>query len=234
MKYIFIILISITICKTCQSQEKTYSFYQLYQLDSIGHSNSIGSYFGELYFEFLKLVEKKLSSADTITKRLVRNFEIVFARFFIDACIAYKDHQQISLPAWRNYFADTTLQPIQYQLLGANAHLNGGLAEAIKGSYTTEEWKYVKEKYVIFNSCLNKTYRQVCKEAIQTNDRVRLLNNITLGLDRLLGHYYLYKWRKRQMRLTEYSFVNSPKYQELLDRITRKKNKIDRLVTRSL
>lgn len=234
MKKIFIILLFVMNWSQTKSQDRSYAFYQLYQLDSIGRSNSIGSYFGELYFEFLKLVEKKLSGADTVTERLVRNFEIVFARFFIDACIAYKDHQPIPLPAWRNYFTDTTLQPIQYELLGANAHLNGGLAEAIKGSYKPKEWELVKKKYVIFNSCLNETYRKVCKEAIQTNDRVRFLNNITLGLDKLLGHYYLYRWRKRQMRLTEYSFGNSPKYSHLLDKINRKKNKIDRLVIRCM
>ncbi|HYM92768.1 MAG TPA: DUF5995 family protein [Chitinophagaceae bacterium] len=234
MRYFFIILFSILLCKAGKPQDNTYSFYQLYQLDSIGHSISPGSYFGKLYFEFLKLVEKKLSSTDTVTKRLVRNFEIVFARFFIDACIAYKDHQPIPLPAWRNYFTDTTLQPIQYKLLGANAHLNGGLAEAIKGSYTPKEWKQVKKKYIIFNSCLNETYRQVYKEAKQTNSRVRFLNRITLGFDKLLGYYYLYKWRKRQMRLAGHLYNNPSKYQPLLDKINRKKNRIDRLVIKNL
>ena len=217
-----------------KSQDKSYAFYQLYQLDSIGHSTSIGKYFGELYFQFLLLVEKQLNTADTSTERLVRNFEMKFAQFFIDACIAYKNHQQISLPAWKNYFTDTTLQPIQYKLLGANAHLNGGLAEAIKRSYTPKEWEQVKKKYVIFNSCLNKTYRLVCKEAIQTNSRVRLLNSLTLGIDKRIGNYYLYKWRKRQMRLIEYAFAESPKYLPLLEKINRKKEKIDKLVLKQL
>src|SRR5689334_13913371 len=155
MKSLFIVLLSLMICSQCRSQENNYSFYQLYQLDSIGHSPSIGRYFGDLYYRFLLLVEEQLKRSDTATERLVRNFESVFAKFFIDACIAYKNGEQIQLTEWRKYFSDSTLQPIQYYLLGANAHLNGGLSSAIAGSYTPDEWKTIKKKYYLFNICLN-------------------------------------------------------------------------------
>ena len=234
MKYFFIILFLLTICKTGKSQEITYSFYQLYQLDSIGKSPSIGRHFGELYFNFLLLVEAQLKKTDSSTERLVRNFEAIFAQFFIDACIAYKNGDQIHLPEWKKYFSDTTLQPIQYKLLGANAHLNGVLAIAIAGSYTTGEWEPIKKKYILFNSCLNKTYRLVYEEAVTTNKRAKLLGILTLGMDRFLGNYYLYKWRKRQMRLTEFAFTKSSKYHPLLNKINRKKVRIDKLVIKHL
>jgi hypothetical protein len=180
------------------------------------------------------LVEKKLEDADTATIRLVRNFETVFAQFYIDACISYKNHEQIPLPAWRAYFADTTLEGFQYDLLGANAHLNGGLAEAIAGSYTPAEWGWIKKKYGLFNSCLNKTYRLVYQETVSRNEKAKMLDRLTLGTDKFLGEYYLYKWRKRQMRLTEYSFSRSAKYKKLLSKVTRKKERIDRMVRRQL
>ncbi|MBK5272459.1 MAG: hypothetical protein JJE22_15770 [Bacteroidia bacterium] len=199
-------------------------------MDSIGKTSSIGRHFGELYFNFLLLVERQLENADSATQRMVRNFEKVFAQFFIDACIAYKDHQQISLPAWRAYFADTTLEAAQYKLLGTNAHLNGGLSEAIAGSYSPDEWTKIKQKYFLFNSCLNQTYQLVYKEAITTNKNAKLLDMLTVGLDKAVGKFYLYKWRKRQMRLTELYFCNSPKYQKTLTKIIRKKDRLDKAI----
>ena len=230
MKYFYAALLSMTTCIPGRSQESSYTFYQLYQLDSIGKSRSIGRHFGELYFYFLQLVEAQLSKSDTATKRLVRHFEIVFAQFFIDACAAYKNHEQIPLPVWRAYFTDTTLQPAQYKLLGANAHLNGGLAEAIAGSYTPGEWSSIKMKYVLFNSCLTKTYKLVCKETIRSSKRAKTLDIFTLGLDKVLGQYYLYKWRKRQMRLIRYYFAGSAKYDNLLKKIHGKKERIDKMI----
>jgi hypothetical protein len=230
MKRSVVILIALILWSRGNTQRTEYPFYQLYQLDSIGKSPSISRHFGKLYYDFLCLVEKKLQEADTPTLHLVRHFETVFAQFYIDACIAYKNGKQISLPAWRAYFIDTTLESYQYNLLGTNAHLNGGLSEAIAGSYTPEQWKWVKEKYVLFNSCLNKTFRIVYRQTMNNNRRARKLHAVFFGTEKLLGYYYLYKWRKRQMRLTEYRFENSPKYKKLFAKISRKKVKVDTLV----
>ena len=217
-------------CPDGHTQGYEFKFKQLYQLDSIGKSASIAKHFGLLYLEFLELIEKELDHSDTTTQRLVRNFEMVFAQFYIDACSGYNCTDKTILPAWKSYFIDTTLQPIQYKLLGANAHLNGGLAEAIAHSYTPEEWKLVKKNYYIFNVCLNQTYKNIYKEAIKTNKRARILNILTLGLNKPVGQYHLYKWRKRQMRLTEYYYEGSPKYARLLRKINRKKARIDKYV----
>ncbi len=197
-------------------------------------SESIGKHFGALYFDFLQLVEAELEVADTTTRRLVRYFEQVFAQFYIDACIAYEKKQIIPLPAWRKYFENNELNAEQYNLLGTNAHLNGGLAEAIAHSYTPEEWKKLKNEYVLFNKCLNKTFGWVYQETTNSNNKAKLLSMISLGLTRPVGQYYLYKWRKRQMRLTEYYFEGSPKYNSLLKKINRKKDKIDNMIIRQL
>jgi hypothetical protein len=213
-----------------RTQLKAYPFYQLYQLDSLGQTNSSGRHFGDLYFRFLSLVELKLAKEDSSTQKLVRHFETVFAQFYIDACKAYLERRKAPLPAWQTYFQDSALQFYQYYLLGTNAHLNGGLAEAIGGSYTPEQWKWIKKKYYLFNSCLNQTFRFVYKETMDNNKRAQLLHKATLGLDKFVGYYLMYKWRKRQMRLMKYYFAGSPNYQKLLSKINRKKSGIDELV----
>jgi hypothetical protein len=63
---------------------------------------------------------------------------------------------------------------------------------------------------------------------------VRTLHILSLGLAKPIGNFYLYKWRKRQMRLTELYYAGSPRYERLLKKITRKKEKIDRLVVRNV
>jgi hypothetical protein len=230
MKFVFAILLLLLLHINGNTQTKEYPFYQLYQLDSIGKTSSICRHFGYLYFRFLQLVENKLEKEDTTTQRLVRHFETVFAQFYIDACIAYGKNAEAPLSAWRPYFTDSTLQFYQYYLLGTNAHLNGGLAEAIGGSYTPEQWKWIKKKYYLFNSCLNETYRYVYAETMENNKRVQLLHAVTFGLDKPLGYYLLYKWRKRQMRLMKYYFAGSARYQKLADKINRKKTRLDEMV----
>lgn len=230
MKYFIAILFTLCFLITSYSQQKFYPFYQLYQLDSIGHSPSISRHFGSLYYTFLQLIEKKLETADSTTFRFIRHFEMVFAQFYIDACMAYSRNNLIPLPAWRAYFTDTTLQFFQYYLLGANAHLNGGLAEAIAGSYTQTEWMRLKNKYVLFNKCLNQTFKKVYTETITNSKRAKWLSILTFGFAKPTGQYYLYKWRKRQMRLIEYYYEKSDNYKRLLDKINRKKEKIDKLV----
>ena len=230
MKNCLIILFSVLLQINGISQNRSYPFYQLYQLDSIGQSNSISRHFGSLYFDFLQLVEKELETADTTTQRLLRHFETVFAQFYIDASVAYQQRKEIPLPAWRAYFGDTLLQFFQYYLLGANAHLNGGLAEAIATSYTPAEWIQLKKKYVLFNKCLNKTFKKVYQETVTNSKRAKWLSVLTLGLARPLGQYYLYKWRKLQMRLTENFYTESAHYKKLSDKVNRKKEKIDQLV----
>jgi hypothetical protein len=230
MRFIIVILFSLLFAREAHSQYMSYPFYQLYQLDSIGQSPSIGRHFGELYFYFLGLVEKRLENADTSTQKLVRHFETVFAQFYIDACMAYQKNELIALPAWRAYFNDSTLSGVQYNLLGTNAHLNGGLSEAIAGSYTPAQWKNLKKKYVLFNKCLNTTFRRVYGESMAGSKPAKALSIITFGLTRVAGNLYLYKWRRRQMRLTGYYYIGSPKYKILLARINRKKAGIDKLV----
>ncbi len=230
MKYFLVIVFTLFLLPKSNCQHASYPFYQLYQLDSIGQSHSISRHFGALYSDFLQLIEKKLETADSITNRFIRHFEIVFAQFYIDACIAYSRNEQIPLPAWRTYFADSSLLFFQYYLLGANAHLNGGLAEAIAGSYTQTEWLFLKKKYVLFNKCLNQTFKKVYKETVTNSNRAKWLSILTFGLAKPVGEYYLYKWRKRQMRLTEYYYEKSASYKKLLEKINRKKEKIDRLV----
>lgn len=213
-----------------QTQNTQHPFRQLYQLDSIGSSNSISKYFGNLYFNFLGSIEQQLSAADSSTIKLVRRFEAVFAQFYIDACFDYNDHKQISIHDWGAYFSDSTLTPVQYKLLGTNAHLNGRLWEALANSFTLEQMKMLKKEFTIFKRSLNKTYRLVYHEAVSETKRIALLHKFTFGIDKLFGYYYLYKWRKREMKLARLYLSHSPDFQPLLARVNKEREKINQFI----
>lgn len=234
IKKALLISLLIFFVKDSASQAKSYPFIQLYQLDSIAHTNSIARHFGELYAGFLRLVEDQLKKEDTTTQRLVRNFETVFAQFYIDAAQAYIEKKEIPHPFWKKYFEDSNLSRTQYYLFGTNAHLNGQLSEAIANSYTPDEWKKLKSRYVIFKKCLNITYRYVYFETMEEHSRARLLRLVTLGQIRHYGKYLMYKWRRRQIRLTEYLYKDSPKYESLRKEVTRIKERLDKVIVREL
>jgi hypothetical protein len=230
MAKIWIIVLLFLSVTNVDGQSKTYPFYQLYQLDSIASSPGIARHFGKLYGDFLRLVEKRLEKADSSTTRLLRHFEMVFAGFYIEAAQQYLAQKPVTHPSWKKYFEDSTLSRAQFFLLGTNAHLNGQLAEAIFNSYSKAEWKMLRKHYDLFNKCLNETYRYVYRETLDEHPRARTLHLLSLGLDKLAGNYFLYKWRKRQMRVTELRFEDSNKYSELFTRIRKKKDKLDRLI----
>jgi len=229
MKYLLFFLLMICSIQG-RPQTSQYPFRQLYQLDSIGQSNSIAKHFGKLYFSFLGSIEQQITPCDPVRKKLIRRFESVFAQFYIDACMAYELHQPINTEDWKAYFSATGLQPIQYKLLGTNAHLNGRLWEAHANSFTLEEMKMLKNEFDIFKKTLNKTYRLVYDEASAETKRIALLNRFTFGMDRLMGYYYLYKWRNRQMKLARLYLSGSSRFPKLLAKVNRQREKIDRMI----
>ena len=200
-----------------------------HELDSIGKSNSHSKYFGELYHRFLTGIEEQLSTRDTTAKKLVRRFENVFADYYINACKSYLNKEKIDLQEWQTYFSDSTLKPIQYLLLGANAHLNGGLWNALVNSFTAEEMKQLQPEFHIFKKTLNKTYHVVYQEGTE-HPKLNKISKAVLGMDKLLGNFYLYKWRKRQMRIARLYWSQSPKHAKLVARVEKKKNRIDPLI----
>ena len=200
------------------------------QLDSIGNSQSISKHFGRLYYVFLSMVEEQLSGLDTPAQKMVRNFEKVFAGFYIDACNAHEANKEIAVGEWQAYYSRTDLSPIQYKLLGTNAHLNGALWQAFTLSFSQAEMEALKKEFVFFKRSLNRTYVLVYKEAVRDSKTANTIRNRSFGLSRLAGDFYLYKWRKRQMKLARLYWNDSPKFEALLKKVDLKKQKIDRLI----
>jgi hypothetical protein len=231
-RFLFTIILTASI--PCAAQKRVLNFSQLHQLDSIAKSPSIAGHFGSLYVDFLSRVEPILATTDSTTQYLIRKFEIVLACFYISACDSFRINGKVNDPEFAAYFSDTTLSPLQYKLLGANAHLNSELAEAIMKSFSKEEWNAVKLQYPLFNRCLKETYASLYHQSLKENRKLRLIRVITLGLDKRIGYVMLNKWRRGQMRLAVSYFADSGKYTRIHRKNLRRKHRIDSMVIRYL
>ncbi|MFN2437808.1 MAG: hypothetical protein ABR503_01325, partial [Chitinophagaceae bacterium] len=111
-----------------------------------------------------------------------------------------------------------------------NAHLNGALWQALTQTFTEAEMAGLKREFVFFKKSLNRTYILVYNEAVEDSKTANAIRTVTLGLSRIIGNYYLYKWRKRQMKLARLYWSQSPRLEPLLKKVGMKKQKIDRLI----
>jgi hypothetical protein len=234
MKYCFLFLVLLSWSVQSNAQNSDPLVHTLSQLDSIQHSNTIAKYFGGLYVNFLLTIETQLKSDDSTDKEMARKFEQVFAHYFIDASHAYETGHPIASPYWEAYFADTTLDILQYKLLGANAHLNGELWQALTYSFTAEEMKRFRPQFGIFRKTMNKLYTPIYREGYKENDKLLFLHIASIGTVKWVGNVYLYKWICRQMKLAQLYWAGSPRFERVLKRVERRKRFIDNIVVRVL
>jgi len=234
MKYCFLFPVLLFMSVQSNAQNADAFVQTLRRLDSIQHSNTIARHFGGLYFEFLEHIEAQLQYKDSANKQLVTRFESVFAHFYIEAANAYNKGEPLPEGVWGHYFTDTGLELLQYKLLGANAHLNGELWQALTESFTAAEMTQVHAEFSIFKRTMNGMYHQIYHDACMDNNKVLAVHVITIGASEWIGNMYLYKWINRQMKIAELYWAQSPGCEKLQERTRRRKNFVDKLVVRVL
>jgi hypothetical protein len=77
-------------------------------------------------------------------------------------------------------------------------------------------------------------YDAFYSNAIHENRRLRLLHEISGGLDKTYGKRLLITWRKRQVQLALMYYTNQPRFYKKLRELKKKKSRIDKLVVRFL
>ena len=199
-RWLFFLLIACNSGRPC-AQDNPLLLETLSQLDSLSKSSSPASHFGILHAVFLRSIEDRLQPEDSTMQQLFRRFVKAFTQFYLDANTSYQNREEISVKSWKAYFSDSDLQPIQYKLLGVNAHVNSDLWQVFTTSFSKEELRNFKGQFLLYKAPLNKVYKQVYREAVRSNKNLRLYSILTLGMYKYVGNYYLFKWRKRQIRL---------------------------------
>jgi len=202
------------------------------KLDSITMCPGKERHFGELYLKTTRLVDSYIESLPMNGKELMKRMEESFATYFFNAIEANNSGTQI-LEAWRNYF-NGNHSPLQLKLIGANAHINGDIWQALTSNFSLEEIKQLEPFYKNYNKSIRKAFDDLFKSAIRSDKRLHDLHLITLGLDKVYGRMMLKKWRNRQLRLAILKFEDPNRFDKRRKRIDKKRNKIDKMIIRRL
>ncbi len=205
----------------------------LRKLDSIGNCYCISRYFATLYLETTAGALDFFAGDNEQAKQFMERLEMRFAGFFFRAVEAY--HRGKEIPAeWKAYFGDTALSPLQYRLLGINAHINGDIWQALTAEFSLRELQENKEAYFQFNKGLIGEYRRFYDRSVRENPKTILLHELTLGLSKCYGRGMLGRWRKRQMQLAILFYTDRTRFDKELAKLHQKMKHLNELILNNL
>ena len=230
---LLIIPLALCISINCFSQQELISSALITRLDSIRMSTGKASYFAELYLQTTMAAEMYIQTLPSEERQLMKKLEQNFASYFFRAVEADNSGNEVP-DEWKNYFNGKQLSGLQRKLMGANAHINGDICQALVSSFSLEEIKMLKPVYKKYNKTINKVFGDLFESAIGSHKRLRNLHSITLGLDKVYGKMMLQKWRNRQLRLAVFNFERLKKFERVKKRTANKKERIDRMIIKRL
>jgi hypothetical protein len=214
-----------------QAQETDPDIRLARQLDSLSKTTTVSRHFASLYLETTLIAVEFFNNAPAGEKQFIEKLEQHFAGYFFNAATAAEKDRS---PVWQAYFRDSTLSPLQYQLLGINAHINGDIWQALTSAFSLAELKQYKKSYNRFQSGLKQQFRHFYQDNRKAAPVTKLIDRGSGGLAGQYGTFMLSRWRKRQYRLAILHFTNPGKCLKRLAGITRKKEILDRLILRHL
>ena len=202
------------------------------RLDSVTMCPGRERYFGELYLQTTRLTDTYIEALPEQGKRLMKKLEESFVTYFLSAIHANNGGMEIP-EEWKNYFSGA-LSPLQLKLMGANAHINGDIWQALTDNFSAGEIGQVKPFYKKYNKYIGRSFDVLFQSAIRSDKRLHHLHLITLGFDKLYGRLMLKKWRNRQLRLAILKFEHPNRFVAMKKRIYKKRNRIDKMIIRRL
>lgn len=219
----------ILISATVLSQVSPGEISLLEKLDSVSKSGSPAKHFARLYITATTNAIYFWQTRTEEEKQLNRRFETRFTSYFFSAADSFNNRKKIP-DEWSSYFHTSDTSLLQYQLLGINAHINGDIWKALTAEFSSNELKLYKKSFLTFNKLLNKQYFNLYEESLLRNNHMRLLHQITYGLDRWYCSKMLLKWRKRQMKLAELYNSNPAMFLRKEKSLRKKKLRLDKVI----
>lgn len=226
--YIFIFFfLAFTYNKTYAQALSTYAEY--YKLDSISKTDSKAKHFALLFINTLQQIEIQLQGKDSAEAAFTRKFELAFIRYFTDECSRYTNGDNIG-NIWQAYFYGPEKNILEYQLTGANAHINGDIWKALVNNFTKDEIEANAGCFIAYQQSLDKIFDRYFNEAKQKSFKLRLYHTVSLGFDKSIGRCLLHKWRRRQEQIALLYFTDKKKFEKRLKRVNKKRERIDKKI----
>ena len=228
-----IILVFLVITIKGFPQSELLSTSIIAKLDSVRMRANHESHFAELYCKATLAADQYIQSLSGTGQALMARLERNFAEYFFRAVKA-SDEGALIPPEWKNYFNGKRLSSLQLKLMGANAHINGDIWQAMVASFSLGELKQLAPVYKDYNRSLDKLFDDLFSMGKKSHKRLRDLHVITLGLDKVYGRMMMRKWRNRQFKLAVLNLSHNEKFNKMKGRTDVKRVKIDKMIIRWL
>jgi hypothetical protein len=179
--------------------QQKYNVALLDTLQQIADSKTTSKYFARLYYQAIEATNRYAAKQPENVRSFIFGFESSFAPAF------FRSHGNLisgkpQIFNWQPYYADTTLNPMQYEFIGMNAHINGDMWLALNEKYGFDTLQKYRKPLIRFQKALNPFFDSIYVTTGQYK-KLRRLHLLTLGLDKVIGRKMVLHWRKRQVRL---------------------------------
>jgi len=218
MKLLVVIIISCFFF-TAAAQPK-YNTELLDTLQQIANVNTPAKYFARLYYNAIATTNNYAATQPDSVRKFIFGFESLFAPTFFRSYKNFIDHQP-QVCNWQRYYADTSLNELQYQFMGMNAHINGDMWLALKDKYCYDTLKTYQRSLLRFQKALNNFFDSIY---ISTGKykKIKRLHTLTLGADKMIGRQMILHWRKRQERLALLFYTHPQKCERKARRLKKR------------
>jgi hypothetical protein len=203
-------LVTIGIIFLCNKlvAQRIYNANLLDTLQQISKTNTPAKYFAKLYYNAIAITNVYAATKPDSVRAFIFGFESVFAPTFFKSYRDFIAHKP-QVFAWQRYYADTSLNELQYQFMGMNAHINGDMWLALKDKYSYDTLKKYRQSLLQFQKTLNVFFDSIYISS-KGYKKIKWLHLLTLGTDRIIGRRLILHWRKRQGQMA-LLFYSAPK-----------------------
>ncbi len=173
-----------------------------------------------------------MQTADSGANIFIKQFESVYAGYFLNACMEEKSGKFSPASVWQLYFSSSDALSWQMVLLGVNAHINGEMWRALVENFSENDILRYKRQFLVLQQSVAKLYNPFFDTIMVQNNYLRFINGFTKGLARKFGERVVYKWRRRQLQLAILFYHAPEKFRKRQAMINRKKQRVDQLILR--
>jgi hypothetical protein len=224
-KYLSVLLCCMLCCwqSTVRAQQDAYNTALLDTLQQIENSNTASKHFAGLYKKAIQITNVYAHGQPQAVKDFIFGFEAAFGPKFFAAHSMASMGKPVS-NVWQAYYADSGLNPLQYQFIGMNAHINGDMYKALIEEYNFDTLKKYQYHLIKFQKAFN-TFFDSIYTTTKVYKKVSSLHLLTLGLDKNYGRQMVLRWRKRQVKLALWYYAQPKKFE-------RRRKKLDNSMQR--
>lgn len=199
-------------------------------IDSISTTTHTGNVFSAFYTLSMKNIRAQANSYQPGGKEFIEKFMHSFAIIFLSAWEQDQKNTLVKGSVWWNYFNHPNALTWQMVIAGVNAHINGDMWKALAFNFSEKELLLHKKEFLRLQKALQEVLNNFYSSLVAENNYMRKLTKFTRELPLFLANRILYKWRSRQMKLAVLYHTDRVKFDRLLSKVDKKKNRNDEII----